>query len=58
VAYTEFYNDAVNNDDFNLKEDYYRWKQPDRYTFSFCQVPPSRPPTPHPTPLTVSSVGA
>jgi hypothetical protein len=39
VEYTEFYNDAVNADEFNLKEDYYRWKQPERYTFSFCLHP-------------------
>lgn len=26
VPYTEFYNDAVNNEDFNLKEDFRRWK--------------------------------
>lgn len=26
VPYEEFYNDAVNNEDFNLKEDFRRWK--------------------------------
>ena len=26
VCFKEFYNDAVNNDDFNLKEDFRRWK--------------------------------
>ena len=35
----EFYNEAVNDEDFNVKEDYRRWKQPDRYDFSFCKFP-------------------
>lgn len=26
VPFSEFYNDAVNNEDFNLKEDFRRWK--------------------------------
>jgi len=39
VSFTEFYNDAVNNEDFNIREDYRRWKQPERYEFSFCKFP-------------------
>eukprot|EP00854_Cymbomonas_tetramitiformis_P005952 gene5952-7156_t len=39
ISYTEFYNDAVNNEEFNIKEDYRRWKQPERYSFSFCKYP-------------------
>ena len=39
LPYTDFYNDAVNCDDFNVKEDYRRWKQPERYDFSFCKYP-------------------
>jgi len=39
LSYMDFYNDAVNNDEFNIKEDYRRWKQPDRYRFAFCQYP-------------------
>jgi len=34
-----FYNDAINSDDFDIKKDYQRWKQPDRYDFSFCKFP-------------------
>ncbi|GBG90038.1 hypothetical protein CBR_g50131 [Chara braunii] len=34
-----FYNDAVNNDEFNIKEDFRRFKHPERYTFSFCKYP-------------------
>ena len=30
LCFKDFYNDAVNNDDFNLKEDYHRWKDPTR----------------------------
>lgn len=26
VPFSEFYNDAVNNEDFNIKEDFRRWK--------------------------------
>lgn len=37
LNFTMFYNDAVNNEDFNLKEDYRRWKLQQR--FSFCQHP-------------------
>jgi len=39
VPYAEFYNDAVNNEDFNLKEDFRRWKSPSRSEFSFCNYP-------------------
>jgi len=38
VDFSEFYNDAVNQE-VNLKEDYYRWKSPHRYDFSFCCYP-------------------
>ncbi|MEW5311973.1 MAG: hypothetical protein WDW38_003641 [Sanguina aurantia] len=38
VPFSEFYNDAVNNEDFNIKEDFRRWKAP-RYSFSFCKFP-------------------
>ena len=27
IRYQEFYNDAVNNEDFNIKEDFRRWIQ-------------------------------
>lgn len=39
VNFTEFYNDAVNNEDFNIKEDFRRWKNPHKYDFSFCKYP-------------------
>eukprot|EP00976_Prorocentrum_cordatum_P094965 1189995-Prorocentrum_minimum.AAC.2 len=39
LSYVEFYNDAVNNEEFDIKEDYRRWKQPERYRFAFCQYP-------------------
>jgi hypothetical protein len=40
LSYLDFYNDAVNNDEFNIKEDYRRWKQPDRYSNrSITQLP-------------------
>jgi hypothetical protein len=26
LQYSDFYNDAVNNEDFNVKEDFRRWK--------------------------------
>ncbi|KAL6756665.1 hypothetical protein V8C86DRAFT_2644732 [Haematococcus lacustris] len=39
VPFAEFYNDAVNNEDFNLKEDFRRWKTPYRHEFSFCCHP-------------------
>eukprot|EP00877_Chromochloris_zofingiensis_P010517 jgi/Chrzof1/5719/Cz16g12280.t1 len=39
VELSEFYNDAVNNEDFNVKEDFRRWKNPSNYRFSFCHYP-------------------
>ena len=27
LHYSEYYNDAVNNEDFNIREDYKRWKR-------------------------------
>ena len=36
VPYTHFYNEAVNRTDFNIKEDYKRWKSGG---FSFCNFP-------------------
>ncbi|GBG62284.1 hypothetical protein CBR_g29892 [Chara braunii] len=39
AKYTIFYNDAVNNDEFNIKEDFRRFKHPERYNFSFCKYP-------------------
>jgi len=35
APYSIFYNDAVNSDDFNIVEDYKRWKNPCQ-AFSFC----------------------
>ncbi|KAG2488735.1 hypothetical protein HYH03_012734 [Edaphochlamys debaryana] len=34
-----FYNDAVNHEDFNLKEDFRKWKHPHKYDFCFCKFP-------------------
>ncbi|KAK9830367.1 hypothetical protein WJX72_011319 [[Myrmecia] bisecta] len=39
IGFVDFYNDAVNHEDFNLREDYMRWKHPGRYKFSFCAYP-------------------
>ncbi|KAJ7562478.1 hypothetical protein O6H91_03G070600 [Diphasiastrum complanatum] len=39
IGHTSFYNDAVNNEDFDIKEDFKRWRQPERYPFSFCKYP-------------------
>lgn len=39
LPHTAFYNDAVNDEDFNIEEDYSRSKQHDRFTFSFCDHP-------------------
>ncbi|KAL2644003.1 hypothetical protein R1flu_011590 [Riccia fluitans] len=39
LSFTSFYNDAVNNDEFDLKEDFTRWRNPDRFPFSFCKYP-------------------
>ncbi|EFJ08655.1 hypothetical protein SELMODRAFT_447965 [Selaginella moellendorffii] len=39
IGHSAFYNDAVNNDDFNLKDDFSRWVDPTRQQFSFCQYP-------------------
>ncbi|OAE26105.1 hypothetical protein AXG93_4022s1170 [Marchantia polymorpha subsp. ruderalis] len=39
LSFTSFYNDAVNNDEFDLKEDFRRWRNPDRFPFSFCKYP-------------------
>jgi len=36
VPFTAFYNDAVNNGDFNIAEDYRRWKSSSQ-AFSFCR---------------------
>eukprot|EP00873_Tetraselmis_striata_P013303 jgi/Tetstr1/433567/TSEL_022834.t1 len=38
ISYELFYNDAVNSDDFNILEDYKKWKSP-RQSFSFCAHP-------------------
>ncbi|GLC35097.1 hypothetical protein PLESTM_000279200 [Pleodorina starrii] len=34
-----FYNDAINHEDFNLKEDFRKWKHPHKYDFCFCKFP-------------------
>ncbi|GIL42536.1 hypothetical protein Vafri_497 [Volvox africanus] len=34
-----FYNDAINHEDFNLKEDFRKWKHPHKYEFCFCKFP-------------------
>ncbi|KIZ02502.1 hypothetical protein MNEG_5454 [Monoraphidium neglectum] len=39
VPFAEFYNGAINAEDFNVQEDFRRWKSPQRYGFSFCQHP-------------------
>ena len=40
IPFQDFYNDAVNNEDFNLKEDFRRWKNPyQKDSFSFCSCP-------------------
>ncbi|GAX73417.1 hypothetical protein CEUSTIGMA_g869.t1 [Chlamydomonas eustigma] len=39
LPFSEFYNDAVNNEDFNIKEDFRRWKAPFQRDFSFCTCP-------------------
>eukprot|EP00195_Chlamydomonas_chlamydogama_P006855 CAMPEP_0202911740 /NCGR_PEP_ID=MMETSP1392-20130828/55763_1 /ASSEMBLY_ACC=CAM_ASM_000868 /TAXON_ID=225041 /ORGANISM="Chlamydomonas chlamydogama, Strain SAG 11-48b" /LENGTH=556 /DNA_ID=CAMNT_0049602365 /DNA_START=33 /DNA_END=1703 /DNA_ORIENTATION=- len=39
LPYSEFYNDAVNNEDFNIKEDFRRWRASYKRDFSFCEYP-------------------
>lgn len=39
VPYSEFYNDAVNDEDFDAAEDYRRWRRGDGASFSFCEYP-------------------
>lgn len=39
LPHSSFYNDVVNNDGINIKEDFDRWRHPERFGFSFCKYP-------------------